>query len=98
MFHDLDGSCGPSIALGRRLSRLRQGSLSPRTGVPDVRRTAATFPNHVGDRALREVALLRPRTRDELELAHGIGPAKAERYGPGLLEVVRAHALTTPGA
>jgi ATP-dependent DNA helicase RecQ len=50
------------------------------------------------DRALREVALLRPRTRDELELAHGIGPAKAERYGAGLLEVVRAHALTPPGA
>jgi ATP-dependent DNA helicase RecQ len=42
------------------------------------------------DRSLREVALLRPRTLDELKLAHGIGPTKVERYGAGLLAVVRA--------
>jgi ATP-dependent DNA helicase RecQ len=42
------------------------------------------------DRTLREVALLRPRSIPELQQAHGIGPAKAERYGEGLLEVVRA--------
>ncbi len=29
-----------------------------------------------------------PRTRAELEMAHGVGPHKAERYGPGLLRVV----------
>ena len=40
------------------------------------------------DRSLRDVALLRPRTLDELKMAHGIGPAKAEKYGAGLLEVV----------
>ena len=40
------------------------------------------------DRALREIAAIRPRTLDALTLAHGIGPAKAERYGAGLLEVV----------
>jgi ATP-dependent DNA helicase RecQ len=40
------------------------------------------------DRALRDVALLRPRTLDELQLAHGIGPAKAERYGTRILAVV----------
>jgi ATP-dependent DNA helicase RecQ len=40
------------------------------------------------DRTLREIAMLRPRNRDELLLAHGIGPAKAERYGPGLLDAV----------
>jgi ATP-dependent DNA helicase RecQ len=40
------------------------------------------------DRTLRDVALLRPRTPDELQLAHGIGPAKAERYGARLLAVV----------
>jgi ATP-dependent DNA helicase RecQ len=40
------------------------------------------------DRTLRDVALLRPRTLDELLLAHGIGPAKAERYGARLLEAV----------
>ena len=40
------------------------------------------------DRTLREIALLRPRNLQELELAHGIGPAKREKYGAGLLAVV----------
>ena len=40
------------------------------------------------DRTLRDIALLRPKTRDALLLAHGIGPAKAERYGPQILAVV----------
>ncbi len=40
------------------------------------------------DRTLREIALLRPRSLQELELAHGIGPAKREKYGAGLLAVV----------
>jgi len=40
------------------------------------------------DRTLRDVALLRPRTLDELQLAHGIGPAKAERYGARILAAV----------
>jgi ATP-dependent DNA helicase RecQ len=41
------------------------------------------------DRTLRDIARLRPRTMPELNLAHGIGPAKTERYGGGILEVVR---------
>jgi ATP-dependent DNA helicase RecQ len=41
------------------------------------------------DRTLRDVAMLRPRTADELMQAHGIGSAKLERYGEGLLRVVR---------
>jgi ATP-dependent DNA helicase RecQ len=40
------------------------------------------------DRTLREIAALRPRSLTALEQAHGIGPAKLERYGPGLLEIV----------
>ena len=40
------------------------------------------------DRTLREIALLRPGNLDELAQAHGIGPAKLERYGDALLEVV----------
>ncbi|MHC4135692.1 MAG: RecQ family ATP-dependent DNA helicase [Planctomycetota bacterium] len=40
------------------------------------------------DRCLRDLARQRPHTVDELLLVHGIGPAKAERYGEGLLEVV----------
>jgi ATP-dependent DNA helicase RecQ len=40
------------------------------------------------DRALRDIARLRPRTLAELQLANGIGPTKAQRYGPGFLQVV----------
>ncbi len=44
------------------------------------------------DRTLRDIAGLKPRTRDELLQAHGMGPAKADRYGAGLLDVVKRHA------
>jgi ATP-dependent DNA helicase RecQ len=40
------------------------------------------------DRTLREVAALRPRSMGELMQAHGVGPARAERYGRELLELV----------
>jgi ATP-dependent DNA helicase RecQ len=40
------------------------------------------------DRTLRDIARRRPATLAELQEAHGIGPAKAERYGEGLLAVV----------
>jgi ATP-dependent DNA helicase RecQ len=40
------------------------------------------------DRTLREIAVLAPRTRADLMQVHGIGPAKADRYGAGLLQVV----------
>jgi ATP-dependent DNA helicase RecQ len=40
------------------------------------------------DRALRDVALMRPRTLGELQQAYGIGPAKAERYGKRILAAV----------
>jgi ATP-dependent DNA helicase RecQ len=56
-----------------------------------ARARAESVPPYVvaSDRTLRDVARLRPRDRDELERAHGIGPAKAERYGTELLAVVR---------
>ena len=41
------------------------------------------------DRTLRDIALLKPANRDELKMAHGIGPSKADRYGDGFLQVVR---------
>jgi ATP-dependent DNA helicase RecQ len=52
--------------------------------------SAANVPPYVvaSDRALREIAMLRPRTRAELELAHGIGPVKAKKYGAGFLRIV----------
>jgi len=43
------------------------------------------------DRTLRDIALMRPGNVHDLQLAHGIGPAKAERFGPGLLAVVAEH-------
>ena len=42
------------------------------------------------DRTLRDIALLRPINVDELKMAHGIGPSKAERYGDGFIQVVHA--------
>ncbi len=43
------------------------------------------------DRCLRDVARIRPINRVELMMAHGIGPSKAEKYGAGLLFVVRQY-------
>jgi ATP-dependent DNA helicase RecQ len=40
------------------------------------------------DRTLRDLAVFQPRTVDALLSVHGIGPAKAERYGPGFLAVI----------
>ena len=48
------------------------------------------------DRALRDIAALRPRNAAELELAHGIGPAKAAKYGAGILEIVAAAVSANP--
>jgi ATP-dependent DNA helicase RecQ len=59
-------------------------------------RDAAVPPYVVAsDRTLRDIARLRPRTLGELALAHGIGPHKLERYGEGLLRVVREAAHET---
>jgi len=54
------------------------------------RASAQGVPPYVvaSDRSLREIVAERPRTIDELLLVHGIGPAKAKRYGKGLLKVV----------
>lgn len=43
------------------------------------------------DRTLREIATERPRDERELQGVHGIGPTKAERYGAGLIAIVRDH-------
>jgi ATP-dependent DNA helicase RecQ len=40
------------------------------------------------DRTLRDLARLRPRSLDELQRAHGIGAAKAARYGARLLAAI----------
>jgi len=41
------------------------------------------------DRTLRHLAVLRPDSLATLELVHGIGPAKVERYGEALLAIVK---------
>lgn len=41
------------------------------------------------DRSLRELAALSPERPEDLTLAHGIGEAKAEKYGAGFLAVLR---------
>ena len=41
------------------------------------------------DRSLRDIARLRPASAGALEMAHGIGPAKVERYGAAILEIVK---------
>ncbi len=40
------------------------------------------------DRTLRDIASLRPSNREQLLAAHGIGPARADRYGEGFLAIV----------
>jgi ATP-dependent DNA helicase RecQ len=43
------------------------------------------------DRTLRDIVLLKPRSRDELLMCHGVGHTKADRYGEGLLNALRLH-------
>ena len=55
----------------------------------ELSRDAAVPPYVIAsDRTLREIARLRPSTRQELLLVHGIGPARAESYGAGFLALV----------
>ncbi len=56
----------------------------------EVARSLGTPPYVVAsDRTLRDIARLRPRTLEELRLAHGIGPSKIRRFGEAFLGVVR---------
>ena len=71
-----------ALALFQRL-RAHRMQLAGRDGVPPY--VVAS------DRSLRDLALLRPRTREQLLLAHGIGPGKADKYGADLLAVIAEH-------
>ena len=44
------------------------------------------------DRSLMDMVRLRPRTRDELKLVHGMGEARVARYGAKFLEALAASA------
>jgi ATP-dependent DNA helicase RecQ len=41
------------------------------------------------DRSLRDLCLLKPKNLAELLDVYGFGETRAERYGPGLIEVVK---------
>ncbi|MEE2833995.1 MAG: ATP-dependent DNA helicase RecQ [Candidatus Latescibacterota bacterium] len=47
------------------------------------------------DRTLRDIATLRPADIDALQQAHGIGPAKVEKFGEDILRVVREAQATS---
>ena len=47
------------------------------------------------DRTLRDIANLRPADIDALQQAHGIGPAKVEKFGEDILRVVREAQATS---
>ncbi|HTE05071.1 MAG TPA: HRDC domain-containing protein, partial [Planctomycetota bacterium] len=61
---------------------------------------AESVPPYVvaSDRTLRDLARRRPSTLAELQEVHGIGPAKAEKFGAGLLAVVAADSSPTHDA
>jgi len=44
-----------------------------------------------GDKALREMARLRPRTEAEFLAVKGVGPAKCERFGQRFIGAIRSH-------
>jgi ATP-dependent DNA helicase RecQ len=50
------------------------------------------------DRSLRDIATLRPNDLDALQMAHGIGPAKVEKYGAQILSVIQASQTSAPPA
>jgi len=80
----------PSDALDASAQALFEALRRYRLGVA----RAEGVPPYVvaSDRSLREIARLRPSGEDELLLAYGIGPAKLQKYGAGLLAVIAEHA------
>jgi ATP-dependent DNA helicase RecQ len=100
----------PTAAPSRPASRGRKAAPPPEMGAVDEElfealrhhRTglarAQGVPPYVvaGDRTLREIAATRPTTLEELSTLYGIGPAKVEKYGAGLLEVVARGASEPP--
>lgn len=73
---ELDGT---QAELFQRLRALR-AQLARRQGVPAY----AVF----SDKTLRELAVVRPRTMEELKAIGGIGDAKARKYGKRVLEEI----------
>ncbi len=69
---------------------IRSTMLATRRTVAQAAGTSACVIRH--DRTLRELAAVRPQTLDALQDIHGIGPAKAEKYGAVFLSTLTAQA------
>ena len=48
------------------------------------------------DRSLLDMVHLKPETRAQMELVHGVGKSKLEKYGDIFLAVLRAHRAEEP--
>jgi ATP-dependent DNA helicase RecQ len=44
------------------------------------------------NRTLTEIALLKPRSVEDLAMVHGMGPGRIAAYGEGFVSVIRASA------
>ena len=44
----------------------------------------------LGNRSLEDLAALDPESKGDLQRAFGVGPAKVEKYGDELLEILRS--------
>ena len=73
---------GPAAAVLERLKKWRRRKATAMGGVPAY----IIYP----DKTLKELALALPRTRADLLLIRGIGPAKALQFGKETLEIIRA--------
>jgi ATP-dependent DNA helicase RecQ len=84
------GAAAPDAALSADDQRLLDAMRAWRL---EVSRAQGTPPYVVAhDRTLRELALFKPRTREELEPIYGMGPSRISRYGPALLALIHSHA------
>jgi len=75
-------------ALGRGMDRGLYDALCAHRAA--LARSKAVPPYVIApNRTLTEIALLRPRSAEDLGLVHGMGPGRLAAYGEGLLAVVR---------
>jgi ATP-dependent DNA helicase RecQ len=70
---------GADTALFEALKKLRRG-LASEKNVPAY----VVFP----DKTLLDMVLLKPQTRDQMAMVHGVGAAKLDQYGDAFLAVV----------
>jgi ATP-dependent DNA helicase RecQ len=96
-----------TLAPAASRQKAQKGSAPPSTQLtgPDralfeaLRATRLTLAKEAGvaafvilpDRSLYDMVHLKPQTRDQMRLVHGVGEAKLEKYGDIFLETLRRH-------